>query len=274
MILSEQGYGDTIWASRYLPRVKALGGTLILEARKDLIPLMASLNIADRIIAKGDPLPKADRHIHVCSLPALYAPSIESISGSPYISPPKGRIEKANAAIGDAGDKLKVGIVWSGSTTFKANQDRAVPLRSFLDAFLLPGIQLYSLQKGPPAAELKNIPATAIKDLGPAMADFADAAAIVSQLDLIIMTDSAVAHLAGAMGKPVWVLLNHGAYWLWLDRREDSPWYESMRLFRPKVWNDWTGVFDAAAAALIGLSIARTKTAASATPGDDTTRNT
>lgn len=245
LIVSEQGYGDTIWASRYLQRVKDLGGELILECRKDMVPLMASMGVADKVIAKGSPFPAADWHINICSLPGLFVKTEADISGEPYLVAPADRMAKAKAAIGDAGGRLKIGIVWSGSTTFKANHDRAVPLRYFVDAFALPGVQLYSLQKGPPAAELRAFPDAGIIDLGPAMEDFADAAAVVAQLDLVIMTDSAVAHLAGALGKPIWVLLNYSAYWLWLGRPEKkSVWYSSCSLDRAKNWNDWDGSFD------------------------------
>lgn len=254
LIASEQGYGDTIWASRYLARVKALGGELILECRKDMVPLMESMGIADKVVAKGSPFPEADWHINVCSLPGLFVSTEADISGEPYIIPPADRMAKAKAAIGDAEGCLKVGIVWSGSTTFKANHDRAVSLRYFADAFALPGVQLYSLQKGPPVAELKSFPHVPIIDLGPMMEDFADAAAVVAQLDLVIMTDSAVAHLAGALGRPVWVLLNRGAYWLWSTEREGCLWYQSERLFRTQIWNDWVGTFDRAASKLMKIS--------------------
>ena len=244
LIVSEQGYGDTIWASRYLGRVKALGGELIVECRKDMVPLIESMGVADTVFAKGTPFPAADWHINICSLPGLFVKSAADISGAPYIKPPADRLARARAAIGDAGAKLKVGIVWSGSTTFKGNHDRAVPLRMFLDAFAMPGVQLYSLQKGPPVAELKAIKHTPVIDLAPAMDDFADAAAVVSELDLIIMTDSAVAHLAGALGKPVWVLLNYAPYWMWTENREDSPWYGSVKLVRQMEWGGWGAVFD------------------------------
>lgn len=121
LIISEQGYGDTIWASRYLARVKALGGTLIVEARKEMVPLIESMGVADRVIAKGTPFPVADLHLNICSLPGLFVKSAADISGAPYIKAPADRLAKARAAIGDAGGKLKVGIVWSGSTTFKGN---------------------------------------------------------------------------------------------------------------------------------------------------------
>jgi tetratricopeptide (TPR) repeat protein len=244
LIVSEQGYGDTIWAARYLGRVKALGGELIVECRQAMVPLIQSMGVADRVIAKGSPFPAADWHINICSLPGLFVRTAEDISGAPYIKPPADRLEKARAAIGDARSKLKVGIVWSGSTTFKGNHDRAVPLRMFLDAFALPGVQLYSLQKGPPAAELKAVPNAPIIDLGPIMEDFADAAAIVSELDLIVMTDSAVAHLAGALGKPVFLLLNGSPYWIWTSKENDTTWYERVKVVRQKVWQSWVDVFD------------------------------
>ncbi len=246
LIVSEQGYGDTIWAARYLARVKALGGTLIVECRDALIPLIESMGVADQVIAKGSSFPHADFHIYICSLPRLYANSAAEISGEAYLTPPADRMEKAAEAIGDAKGKLKVGIVWSGSTTFKGNHDRAVPLRLFLEAFAMPGVQLYSLQKGPPEAELKALKNPPIIDLAPSMADFADTAAIVAQLDLVIMTDSAVAHLAGALGKPVWILLNYTPYWLWLEQREDSPWYGSAKLLKQKEHGGWRRVFDEA----------------------------
>jgi hypothetical protein len=137
-----------------------------------------------------------------------------------------------------------VGIVWSGSTTFKGNHDRAVPLRMFLDAFAMPGVQLYSLQKGPPTTELKATEKVPIIDLAPVLDDFADTAAVVSELDLVIMTDSAVAHLAGALGKPVWLMLNYAPYWMWGQGSEDRGWYGSMKFFRQRSWGEWRALLD------------------------------
>ncbi|MBF0561229.1 MAG: hypothetical protein HQL37_04245 [Alphaproteobacteria bacterium] len=199
-------------------------------------------------------IPGPPHHCPVCSVPGLFSPDLGSIPAAPYLSVPAGRAAKLRPLIERAENRLRVGIVWSGSTTFKANQDRATPLRAFLDAFALPGVQLYSLQKGPPEAKLRALPAGAsIIDLAPVLADFADTAAAIAQLDLVIMTDSAVAHLAGAMGRPVYVLLGHVAYWLWLLDRTDSPWYPSVRLFRPRGEGDWAYVFDSAATALLAM---------------------
>jgi Tfp pilus assembly protein PilF len=257
VIVSEQGHGDAVWIARYLPRVKALGGELIFECRPESAPLIASMKVADRIVPKADPLPEADFHLYQCSLPGLYTPTLVSIPSAPYFTVEPHRIGKFAEAMARGKGKLRVGIVWSGSTTFGANHDRAVPLQMFLQWFALPGVQLYSLQKGPPEAELKDLPNGApIIDLSPLLGDFADTAAAISELDLVLMTDSAVAHLAGALGKPVWVLLSFVPHWLWLLERSDTPWYRSMRLFRQRAWDDWTGVFDQAAAALIERSIA------------------
>jgi ADP-heptose:LPS heptosyltransferase len=142
----------------------------------------------------------------------------------------------------------------SGSVTFKKNHERAQHLMSFLRAFAIPGVQLYSLQKGAPEKEIEKLPkGVPVIDLSPHISDFADTGAAVSQLDLVIMTDSAVVHLAGALGKPVWVLMSKHAHWLWLTERADSPWYPSVRLFRPRGNDEWSYVFDSAAAELMRL---------------------
>ncbi|HXN42770.1 MAG TPA: tetratricopeptide repeat protein [Xanthobacteraceae bacterium] len=258
LIISEQGFGDAIWIARYLERVKALGGELVMECRPELIPLVAAMGVADRLVPKSDPLPDADLHLYQCSLPGFYTPDLASVSGEPYLKAEPKRAEKFADAIARGAGKLRVGVVWCGSMTFGANHERAVSLRLFLQSFAMPGVQLYSLQKGPPRAELEAMAASApILDLAPLLGDFGDTAAAVAALDLVIMTDSAVAHLGGAMGKPVWVLLSLVPHWLWLADRDDSPWYRSVRLFRQRAWGDWTGVFDRAAAALMAYGCRR-----------------
>jgi Flp pilus assembly protein TadD len=252
LLLVEQGFGDTIWVARYLPRVKALGGELVIECQKEVIPLLAGMGVADRIVPRDAPLPDADFHAHLCSLPGLFSPDIAAIPASPYLAIPYERVGRTRPLFEAARGRFKVGIVWSGSVTFKKNHERAQSLMRFLQAFGMPGVQLYSLQKGPPQQELAALPAgIPVIDLAPHLDDFADTAAAIAQLDLVIMTDSAVAHLAGALGKPVWVLLGHVAHWLWLLDRTDSPWYPSLRLFRPRAEGDWDHVFDSAAAALM-----------------------
>ncbi|MFN7888087.1 MAG: hypothetical protein ACK5OR_04785, partial [Betaproteobacteria bacterium] len=149
---------------------------------------------------------------------------------------------------------LKVGIVWSGSTTFRTNAWRATEGSRFLSLAEVPGVRLFSLQVGPRAPDLQDsggLPL--VTDLAPLLSDFADTAAAIEALDLVVMTDSAVAHLAGSLGKPVWNLLPHYAYWLYLRDRTDSPWYPSMRIFRQPRPGDWDSVFAQVRQALAAL---------------------
>ena len=254
VIITEQGFGDMLWVARYFALVKALGGELIIECRPELLPLIAHMGIADQLLPRGAPLPAADLHCYLCSLPGLFAPSLSSITALPYLAPPPDRFDKFAGLIPAKSRRLNVGIVWSGSVTFGKNHRRAQRLLSFFQACALPGVQLYSLQKGTPVSELMSLPRGGpIVDLAPHLSDFADTAAAVAHLDLIVMTDSAVAHLAGALGKPVWVLLGNNAHWLWLLDRADCPWYPSMRLFRPRAEGDWDHVFDTVSAELMSL---------------------
>ncbi|HTP81617.1 MAG TPA: tetratricopeptide repeat-containing glycosyltransferase family protein [Alphaproteobacteria bacterium] len=265
VVLTEQGFGDTLWAARYFAKAKALGGELIVECRPELASLVHAMPAVDGVVLRGAALPAAEYHCHVCSLPGLFTPDVGSIPGDPYLWVPAaadaaidvGPLASAPApATATATPKLRVGIVWSGSTTFAGNRDRAVALDAFLRAFAWPQVELYSLQKGPPREELRaHAGKVPVIDLAPFLTDFQATAAIVSRLDLVIMTDSAVAHLCGALGRPVWVLLNFVPYWLWGAAGRGTPWYPSMRLFRQKSWNDWSSAFDEASAELLALSL-------------------
>ncbi|MGJ4931616.1 tetratricopeptide repeat protein [Bradyrhizobium sp. HKCCYLS2038] len=257
LITCEQGHGDAIWAARYFRMVKALGGTLIVECHEGLVSLFSTIPGVDQVVRLDDPLPRADLHCPMCSLPGLFTRDIGEIPSATYLTADGQRTAKFEPVMARAGGNLRVGIVWSGNQGFARNRDRAAPLKAFMQAFAHPGVQLFSLQKGPLEKDLKALPADApIIDLAPFIGDFADSAAVLSMLDLVIMTDSAIAHLCGALGQPVWVLLSYEAFWLWLLDRDDSPWYPSMRFFRQKAWGDWGGVFDAASAALMQLSLA------------------
>jgi Flp pilus assembly protein TadD len=254
LITAEQGFGDMLWVARYFSRVKALGGELIIECRPELLPLIANMGVADRLVSRGGALPSADFHCYLCSLPGLFAHNLASIPNLPYLAPPSDRMARFATLIPHVNGQLRVGIVWSGSVTFGKNHRRAQRLLSFFQACALPGVQLYSLQKGAPVGELTSLPRGGpVIDLDPHLGDFADTAAAVAHLDLVIMTDSAVAHLAGALGKPVWVLLGNNAHWLWLLDRTDSPWYPSMRLFRPRAEGEWDHVFDSVSAELMSM---------------------
>lgn len=255
VVLAEQGFGDTLWALRYLPRVKGLGGELIVECQPALCSLVTSLEVADRVIPNGEPLPETDYFCSFCSLPGLFTPDLSLLPAQPYLSKPAEREAKFEPYLQRGAGCLKVGIVWSGSVTFERNAERAISLDRLLQAVDFPGVQLYSLQKGPPEKELQAVELRRpIIDLAPELNDFADTAAVVANLDLVIMTDSAVAHLAGGLGVPVWILLGHSAHWLWLLDRADSPWYPSARLFRARIEGDWDHVLDNVAIELMKLT--------------------
>lgn len=180
------------------------------------------MGVADRLIPRDNLLPEADYYCYLCSLPGRFTFDFATIPTVPVFAPPRERIAKFKPLFEAAHGWLKVGIVWSGSVTFKRNSEWAQPLLRFFQGFALPGVQLYSFQKGPREKERHGLPRSGpIIDLAPLIDDFAHTTAAIAQLDLVIMTDSAVAHLAGAIGKPVWLLLGHWSRWPWLLDRSD-----------------------------------------------------
>ncbi|HSV30049.1 MAG TPA: FkbM family methyltransferase, partial [Candidatus Omnitrophota bacterium] len=216
-----------------------------LECQGPLLPLLEGVDGIDEVVVKGEPRPEYDLCLSILSLPRFFTHDLADLSGAAYLRAPAGRGRKF-AELFDT-PALKIGIVWSGSVTFKGNRTRAVNLPMLLRAVdKVPGVKLYSLQKGPPEVELKRMGGHGahITDLSPLLEDFGDTAAVLDQLDLVVMTDSSVAHLAGAMGRPVWVLLGSGSHWLWLNDRADCPWYDSVRFIRQKRPGDWPELMD------------------------------
>lgn len=245
LVYEEQGFGDTILSSRYLPLVKARGGKVIfLLARRSLRRLFQSLPGVDRMIAEDDTKEIFDYYIPIMSLPGIFDTELSSIPPASPLQIPPAPSTEIQRLLNIAQDRFKVGIVWSGNPQFPQNNLRAVALERFLQLAEIPGVQLYSLQKGPGEKELRDAGAQGLViDLGPHLNDFADTAAALNGLDLVIMTDSSVAHLAGTIGRPVWNLLAYHAYWVYLTERSDSPWYPSMRLIRQPAPGDWDAVF-------------------------------
>ncbi|MBM3558137.1 MAG: glycosyltransferase family 9 protein, partial [Alphaproteobacteria bacterium] len=190
---------------------------------------------------------------HLLSLPRFLGHRFDHLPGAVgYLGAPDPN--PAVATTLNAMRGFKVGIVWSGSVTFKGNDKRATSLERFLRFLEVPGVRLFSLQKGPPAQELLALKGEGLViDLAPLLDDFADTAAAIKMLDLVIMTDSAVTHLCGALNRPVWSLLCAAPDWRWMSDRADSPWYPSVRLFRQKIPGDWDGVFEEAVEALYDL---------------------
>ncbi len=239
-----EGFGDTIQFSRYLPLVARRGATVSLEVQEPLVPLFRGSPMVSRISATGEPPPaEFDFHCPLMSLPFAFKTSLATIPAQvPYLTAPQDKINMWGARL-DSGTAPRIGIAWSGRPRQGEFRNRPIPLKLMAALLEMPGLRFVALQKElreGDAALLQSHPG--VVNLGPALRDFADTAAIISVLDLVISVDTSIAHLAGALGKPVWILLQHAADWRWLLDRHDSPWYPSARLFRQPRLGDWESV--------------------------------
>jgi tetratricopeptide (TPR) repeat protein len=254
VIWPEQGFGDYIQFVRYVPLLKARGvSRLTLVCSPPLSVLLATVEGVDAVVTDLTQLPGHDYWSFVMSLPLHCATTADTIpvEPMPYVQALPSRVAQWCERLPATG--LKVGLVWKGSSGHKNDSNRSLPgLASLLPLWSVPGVTFISLQKGQCEEEALHPPAgQAIVALGAQMEDFADTAAIVSQLDLVICVDTAIAHVAGALGKPCWVLLPAmGTDWRWLLDRTDSPWYPSVRLFRQTNLEDWSETVDEVASAL------------------------
>jgi len=248
LVHGEQGYGDSIQFARYVPLVAERGGKLVLVVRPELLPLFAGLPVA-ALLAAGSRLPPADFACALGSLPRIFGTRVDTIPAPiPYLAPPAERLERWRARM--AGDgRARIGLVWAGSPTHSNDRNRSMPLAALAGIGAIPGLRLYSLQKGPAAAQLSGS-GMAVEPLGDELADFADAAAALSQIDVLVSVDTSVVHLAGALGRPALLLLPAGLDWRWLIGRDDSPWYPTLRLVRQRTPGDWAGVVERVAAEL------------------------
>jgi cytochrome c-type biogenesis protein CcmH/NrfG len=250
-VYEEQGFGDTILFSRFLPQVKARGARVVFEARPELQRLFASVPGVDLLVPPGGHQAPFDFECPIMSLPACLGTTLETIPPPAVLAPPPPLGPEISRLLDLGAGRFKVGIVWSGSILFARNHRRAVTPDRFLPFAEVSGVQLYSLQKGPLEAQLGACAGRSlVLELGPLLNDFATTAAVLRDLDLVIMTDTAVAHLAGSLGLPVWNLLNYRPGWIYLRDRNDTPWYPSMRLFRQPKLGDWDSVFESAIQAL------------------------
>ena len=241
LIHGEQGYGDNFQFVRYIPRVKELGGRILLEVQPALVSLFEQLPDIDQILIYNPQQPPAaffDFYIPLLCLPRIFNTTPDSIPApEPRLSAPEQLNEKWSFLL--ASPRRKIGLVWGGNRM--PDPLRSCSAQEFFPLCESDGFDFYGLQTGPAAEEavcLQSAP-NFQQNLGPELNSFADTAAIIAQLDLVITIDTAVAHLAGAMGCPVWVLLPLAPDWRWFLERKDSPWYPSMRLFRQTEPGNW-----------------------------------
>jgi len=248
LVTAEQGFGDAMEFCRLAPLLSARGAKVVLECRKGLKRLFATLAGIERVVSPGDDYGTFDAVVPLMSLPERLGLSLETVPADlPYLSVPAAAGDFSDVA---AADGLKIGLVWAGGATRRDNCQRSCRASDFLPLLDLPGCRFYSLQVGPEAAQGTDLPG--VIDLAPRLGDFADTAAALAALDMLVSVDTGVVHLAGALGKPVRVLLSRPSNgFLWMLDRADSPWYPGdFRLLRQDRANDWAGLVERVGAEL------------------------
>jgi hypothetical protein len=216
---------------------------VVLEVQPPLVPLLSGLKGIERIIAMGDPLPDFDLHCPLMSLPLAFGTTLSTIpSATPYLHTQPDAVPSWQARLSGL-HGLRVGLAWAGNPIYPSDSRRSLPLDDLAPLGKMPGISFVSLQKGPAARQLASLPPDMIvHDWTDELHHFADTAALVQALDLVIGVDTAVIHLAGALGKPVWLLNRFDTCWRWMLGRDDSPWYPTLRQFRQPTPGDWATV--------------------------------
>lgn len=242
LLHAEQGLGDAIQFLRYAPLVRARGGGVVIEVPQALVPLADPAGLADRVLAPGgDPGP-FDCHAPFLDLPRIFATSLHTIPAEiPYLAPDPARRAHWQERLG-AAPGLKVGLNWCGNPKIAVERFRRLPVDALAPLFAVPGVRFYSLQKGPGGPAQPALAESPIIETGEA--PLTETAALMANLDLVITSDTAIAHLAGALGVPTWLALHNAPDWRWLLGRADSPWYPSLRLFRQASAGDWAGVIE------------------------------
>lgn len=242
LLHAEQGLGDTIQFCRYAKAVAAEGATVLLEVQPALVSWLAGLPGIEAVVARGAALPSFDFHCPLLTLPLAFKTTIDTIPAEiPYLSADPNRMALWQEQLGRK-IQPRIGLAWSGSAVHKNDRNRSIPLSAFADLVSRGNVQFISLQKEVRGTDKAELAAHSEILTFDALTDFADTAALVATLDLIITVDTSVAHVAGAMGKAVWILLPFNADWRWLIDRENSPWYPTARLFRQSAFGNWGDV--------------------------------
>ncbi len=244
LVYAEQGFGDVIQFARYIPLVAEREGTVIVGCQRELKDLLRSVQGVTFVVAFGERVPVFHVQCPLPSLPRLFKTTLDSIPDSmPYLHADRATVEKWKKRIGARTSALKVGLAWAGSAGHLNDYNRSCRLDLFLPIARMPGVQLISLQKEiPPRWASDSLSQLHVLDFMDEVENFLDTAGIIENLDIVISVDTAVAHLAGALGKRVWTLLPYAPDWRWMLHREDSPWYPTMRLFRQPSPGDWKSV--------------------------------
>ena len=245
LLHAEQGLGDTIHFARYAKLLARAGATVVLEVAPTLKQLMSDIDGVARVIARGETLPAFDLHCPLASLPLAFKTEFASIPAEiPYLAESPERMDKWRPRI-EALARPRIALAWSGNAAHANDRNRSIPLARLEPLWSRDGASFISVQRDVRAADADVLAGAArLVHVGDELSDFADTAAVLALADLVISVDSAVAHLAGAVGRPLWILLPCSPDWRWMLTREDSPWYPTARLFRQPAIRDWFGVVE------------------------------
>ncbi len=259
----EQGLGDTLQFIRFAPLVKARGGRVWVFCQGPMMRLIALCPAVERVFDGETPIPDFQVHAPLMSVPAIAGTTLETLPSKPYLAADQGTLVKwrpiLEKALGveDLSKVYKIGVAWQGNPDNRIDRWRSFPLVQLAPLATQPGVRLVSLQKGSGTEQIRALAGQfAVTELDPFMAggtdrrDFLDTAAIMQLMDVIVCPETAVAHLAGALGVRTWLALSYVGDWRWMTKRDDSPWYPSMRLFRQRTMNQWDDVFHDMADAL------------------------
>jgi hypothetical protein len=251
LLHAEQGLGDTLQFVRYAPLAAARCASVVLECQPELVSLLQGTAGVQRVLARGETLPEFAAHAPLMSLPADFGTTLQDVPwNGPYVHAPADKVAAWRGVLDASG--FKVGLVWAGRPQQWDDRKRSLSLELLAPLSRASGAVFYSLQVGEAAAQAAAAPAgMRLVNVAPQIVDFADTAAIVANLDLVVTIDTSVAHLAGAMGIPVWVLVAYAPDWRYHLGRSDNPWYPSMRLFRQARDGDWPSAIEQLAEALV-----------------------
>ena len=240
LLYAEQGMGDVIQFVRYAPLLAARGAKVIVGVHRPLAAVMTGVPGVARVIADGEALPNFDLYCPMMSLPLAFGTELATIPANvPYIRAQQARIDRWRERLPQTG-RLRVGICWAGGAAHQNDRRRSIPLATFAKILSVDGVDFVTLQKEVTEADAATLNAHGVAQLGQDFADFADTAAVVAQLDLVIAVDTSVAHLAGAMAKATAALIAFAPDFRWMLDRTDTPWYPTMRLYRQNEIDDWT----------------------------------
>jgi tetratricopeptide (TPR) repeat protein len=258
LLRAEQGMGDQIQFVRYARHVRERGGRVIVECHPGLYRLLLGCDGIDQVVKRGSEVPHFDIQVWPESLPHLLGTTLKTIPADvPYLSADPLQTERWRKLL-NRHDGLRIGINWAGNRSNVPGQNREIPISCFFGLARMKDVHLFSLQKGEGADALRTVPGDIrLPDLGQFFRDMQHTAAVIEALDLVITNDTSIAHLAGALGKPVWVVLSRQACWRWQHDRGDCPWYPTMRLFRQGWTASWGEAFtpvEAAVGELLALS--------------------